>query len=442
MLANRLAVLSLVGASLVAGQVLAQEYGGGGGQEGGGKVFGGTATDLRNLATGSFRAKSVSDAVDQFSEDRLPTLIPGYVGTDPVNGTLDFRGVPMSLSYLASSTTLNFSVPEIGFATSFTGATRQESNRLLAEFLKNNTDFQRRLGKALVAKSPADPLAGNPLSLQSTMIAGDFAAALAAVSPFLEDDEPSQTRLFKPYMVAQTGGAVPALRTPTAVGGLGGGAISGSSLSFQQIRANGLTVPLQYNARSDIDPRRGFSFRVPLNVSSYEGSLAGGVNLAFGYRYPITRRWIIMPAVGYGLTASTDLGTVGSMVSGSVTSALGFKLDSVDLVVANMVGYFKSLAAPGSNYSYDPGISNVAFKNGVVVSRPVPIFGAQRAVQGYLYDTRTTGAALFVDDWQEAGVTVGSRPRVNLARDYGSLSLGYLRSTSYKGLTVQASYLF
>ncbi len=442
MIAKRLTVLGLAGATLVAGQALAQEYSVPG-QRASGKVFGGTASDnTGTLGIASFRAKSVSEAVEQFSPDRLPALLPSYVNTDGLTGTLDYRGVPMSLSYLVNTTALNFSVPEIGFATTFSGATRQESNRLLAEFLKNNTDFQRRLGKLLVAKSPADPLAGNPLSLQSTMIGGDFAAALAAVSPSLEDDEPSRTQLFKPYMVAQTGGAVPALRGATAVGSLAGGGINGSSLSYQQIRANAMSLPLQYNARSDIDPRQGFSFRLPLNISSYEGSVAGGANLAFAYRYPITRRWIIMPSLGYGLTASTDLGTVGSMVSGSVASTLGFKLDSVDLVVANMVGYYRSLAAPGSNYSYDPGISNVAFKNGIVLSRPVPIFGAARAAQFYLFDTRTTGAALFTEDWQETGVTLASRPRVNLARDYGSLSLGYLRSPAYKGVTVQASYLF
>ncbi|MFM9886686.1 MAG: hypothetical protein ACKVQT_26970 [Burkholderiales bacterium] len=440
MIVNRLAVIGVLSAGVVAGQASAQ-------------VFSGDVQDVTRSQSGRFSVQSVTEAVDRISNARLPEILPGYVcpggavlgaGCDFVTGTVDFRRVPMNFDYQLNSSFLRVQIPGLNnFEQTFRGTTRQESAQQFLDFLKTDKDFLRQLGKLLVAKSPADPLAGNPNSLQSSMIGGDFAAALAAASPFEDDEEQDRATLFKPYKVAQAGGGTPGMRGAMAVGNLTGGGITGAALKYQDINANAMMLPLQYNVRSDINPRQGFSIRLPLTYSAYSGSVAGAANLGFSYRYPITNRWIITPSVGYGVTGSTDLGSLGSIVSTSVTSTLGLKFESFDMVVANMVGYFRSLAVPGGGaYSYDPGIANVAFKNGVVLSRRVPLFGAQRSGQVYLFDTRTTGTELFTEDWQELGVTIGSRPRINIARDYGSVSVGYLRSTAYKGATLQASYLF
>jgi len=405
------------------------------------QVFSGTVSDLTGVtSTNSFSVRTVELVVDRFSEAQLQSVLPGYAPTDAIVGSVDFRGIPMAVAYALGSNTLEFAVPEIGFRRSFVGVDRPDANRQLLDFLRSDRDFLGRLGKALAAHSPADPIAGNPNSLQSTMIAGDFAQAIAAAAPFL-DDEASRTSLAPPLMVAQAGGALPPLRTG-AVGNMAGAGVSGASLSTGGVRSNLVSVPLQYNSRSDIDPRQGFSIRFPISYATWEGSQAAAANLGFAYRYALSNRWILTPSIGYGVTGSADLGSVGHMLSGSLTSTLGVRFASFDLVVANMIGHYRTVSAGGGQYSYNPEIANTAFRNGLVLSKPVAIAGAQRSVQGYVVDTRTTGAELFVDNWQEIGITVGSRPRVNLARDYGSFSLGYLRSSSYRGLTFQASYLF
>lgn len=405
------------------------------------QVFRGTVNDLTGTpGTANFQLETAEQAVNQLNDAGLSNLLPSYVNTDAVDSRLNYRGVPMNATYAAGSPTLNVAIPDLEFATSFAGQTRSESARQFLDFLKNNSDFKKRLGKLLIARSPADPIAGNPNSLQSVMIMSDFSAAIAAANPDVTDEE-GRAGGFKPFQVAQAGGAQSVLRSATAINNMAGAGLNGTSISHDSIRANALTVPLQYNARSDLDPRRGFSVRAPITYASYEGSSAGHASLGFAYRFPLSRRWIVTPALAYGAAASKDLGSAGHLVSASVTSTYGFKFPGFDMVLANMVGYYKSLGF-SSDYGYDPQLSSVAFRNGLVFSRPVTLAGGSRSVQAYLVDTRTAGSELFVDNWQEIGVTLGSRARINAARDYGSVSLGYLHSSSYKGLTVQAGYLF
>lgn len=404
------------------------------------QVFRGTVNDLTGTpGTANFQLESAEQAVNQLNDAGLSNLLPSYINTDAVDSRLNYRGVPINATYGANSATLNVAIPDLDFAASFAGQTRTESARQFLDFLKNNSDFKKRLGKLLIARSPADPIAGNPNSLQSVMIMSDFSAAIAAANPDIAEDE--RRAGFRPFQVAQAGGAQSVLRSATAVNNMAGAGLNGTSISHDSIRANALTVPLQYNARSDLDPRRGFSIRAPITYASYEGSHAGHASVGFAYRFPLSRQWIVTPAVGYGAAASKDLGALGHLVSASITSTYGLKFSGFDMMVANMIGYYKSLGF-SSDYGYDPQLSSVAFRNGLVFSRPVTLGGGLRSLQAYVVDTRTAGSELFVSNWQEVGVTLGSRARINSARDYGSVSLGYLHSSSYKGLNLQAGYLF
>jgi hypothetical protein len=411
------------------------------------QVFRGTVTDLTGVTgTFTFRLRNAEDAIDQIRTENLQRVLPGYTDFDAINADFNYRGVPMSARFDAAatvpSTVLHFSIPDLGFARDFIGATRSDSVRLLLDFLKQDSAFLGQLGRLLVAKSPADPIAGNPASLQSSMIMGDFATALWAMNPDLDEEDEQSAWRRAPLRLAQAGSAAPAAGAVRTVNNLAGAGVSGLSISQEDIRANAATLPLQYNSRSDVDPRRGFSIRVPISTVDYEGSKGVGAGLAFAYRLPLARRWAITPSIGYGATYSEDLGAVGHFVSASVTSTYAFKFTGFDLVLGNMIGVYRSLKFTGGDYSYDPEITNVAFRNGLVYSRPFELGGTRRSLQAYVIDTRMTGTELFIDNWQEIGINIGSRSRINAAREYGSVGIGYLFSPSYKGFTVQASYLF
>ncbi|HEU0202309.1 MAG TPA: hypothetical protein VFR86_18000 [Burkholderiaceae bacterium] len=411
------------------------------------EVFSGTVADLTTEASASFRFKSAEDAIEQFESNNLQRILPGYTDNNAVNSDVNFRGVPMVMSFPEAGSTLNpntlsFSVPDLNFSTSFTGATRTESVRQLIDFLKNNSFFLSRLGKLLVARSPADPLAGNPASLQSSMVGSDFAMALWIFNPdFIPEDEEQEARSNR-IMLAQAGGPPSAVGAARTFNNLAGAGISGLSMSHEDVSTTAATIPLQYNVRSDVDPRRGFSLRLPLTYASFDGSVSTAANLGLAYRIPVQRRWVITPTIGYGAAYSRDLASIGHFVSGAVMSSYGFKLPGADLVLANMIGHYRSLKFSGGDFSYDPKISNTVFRNGLLYSRPFELAGARRSGQVYLIDTRMTGTELFIENWQEIGVNIGTRPRINAAREYGSLGLGYLHSPRYKGFTVQASYLF
>ncbi len=405
------------------------------------QVFRGTVVDSTGTpGTASFRLKNAEDAARQLDDAALRRLLPSYVDTDAVRGDVDFRGVPMIGIFAVNSTTLNFSIPALGCSLTFNGATRTASVGLLIDALKKPTGCLKDLAKLLLARSPADPLAGNPNSLHSSMIASDFSVAFFSFDSLLDSDAPRPSRAARSILLAQAGGALPAVGQ-TAIGNLGGGAVTGASLDHDDVRANALTVPLQYNTRSDLDPRRGFSFRVPLTYATYSGSAAQHASFAFSYRFPAGDRWVITPAVAYGLVYSEDLAALGHIVSTSVTSSLGFKLPGFEMILGNMIGYYKSLEASSGDYSSDPQLSTVAFRNGLLFARGIDL-GVFRSGQAYLIDTRTTGTELFMTSWQEIGVRLGTRTRINSARDYGSIGLGYLLSSQYKGVTVQATYLF
>jgi hypothetical protein len=396
--------------------------------------------------TARFRDSNAQRAVQRFYTQSLQSVFGPqfYSGVQQVDGRIDFRGVPMLVVFPDTLPALDFSIPDIGFARTFgsrTGA-RDDSVDQLVELLKTDRALLGRLGRALVARSPADPLAGNPNSLQSLMIAGDFLAALSAVAPDFEPEDIAPLRTSsRPILLAQAGGSLPAVRGAVAAGNLAGAGLSANLLKFGALGANAFTVPLQYNVRSDIDPRRGFQVRLPVSVAAYEGADAASANLALSYRFPIDRRWVVTPSVGYGYTTSDDLAARGHLVSLSVASTYGWRLDNYDLVLANLAGYWRSLSMSGT-YGYDPGLSNGAFRNGFMVSRPIDLGGARRAIQLHLVDTRVTGTELFVRNWQEIGVTFASRPRVNVARDYASAGIAYLYSSTFKGVTLQGSYLF
>lgn len=393
-----------------------------------------------------FRDSNAQRAVERFFNQSLQSAFGAqfYSGVQQLDGRIDFRGVPMLLAFDAGSPGLDFTIPDLAFSRVFGSRTgsRDDSVSQLADLFKTDRDLLGRLGRVLVARSPADPLAGNPNSLQSLMIAGDFFAALSAVAPDFEPEDIAPLRTSaRPIVLAQAGGPLPSVRSAAAAGNLAGAGLTANLLKFGALGSNAFTLPLQYNVRSDVDPRRGFQVRLPLSMAAYEGADAASANLALSYRYPIDRRWVITPSVGYGYTTSDDLAARGHLVSLSVASSYGWRLEGYDLVLANLAGYWRSLSMSGT-YGYDPGLSNGAFRNGLMVSRPFELGGSKRAVQFYLIDTRVTGTELFVRNWQELGVTFASRPRVNVARDYASAGIAYLYSSTFKGVTLQANYLF
>ena len=86
-------------------------------------------------------------------------------------------------------------------------------------------------------------------------------------------------------------------------------------------------------------------FDLPVSYSEVNGARAVTAQLAVGLEVPvIDQKWSLEPRVGYGITGSDQLGSVGHILSTSVASR--FVLRNVgrgNVVIGNMVGYTQTL---------------------------------------------------------------------------------------------------
>lgn len=370
--------------------------------------------------TNSVGINSALDAVDKLKLSGFQSLASSYTDTSIATGQLDFRGLPMVLSFPTTGATLNFTVASLGVNQTFSGATRDASLEQFKDFLKKDGGaILNAIMKKLAEVSPVDPIAGNPNSLQSQMVAGDFDRNFTSHSSNIKAAQTTTT-------------------TPNLIG-LG---LRFGSYDMNGRQSNSYTIPLSYTVRNDLDPRRQLNISAPLTYTEVEGGKVYSFNPSVSYRIPMNDNWALTPAIGYGLTGSVELASLGQIVSGSLTSSYVINRDGYDIAIGNMVGYYQTLKAQAGDFSYDPGIKNTIFRNGVMLSQPVNAFGKGMSIEYSLIDTRFTGDALYTTGYDEIGITLGTNKSANSARSYLRAGVSYLTSSQAKGFTANLGYWF
>jgi len=330
-----------------------------------------TVTVTSGGTTSSTGFNTAEDAINQFKSGELNTLLPTYTQTSIATGNLNYRGLAMTATYATAGTTLRFQVPSIGIDQSFTGTTRDDSQKQLLNFLEKNNSYGA-IEHALVAVSAVDPVAGNPTSLQSRMVGDGFNSAFATT--------PGQTGI-----------------QPNSVGvGLEYGHFTQSSTDI-----DAYTLPLSYAFNVGPGDKYRLGIDLPLTYTNTQGAQTGAASLGIGLTVPITDHWSLTPRVAAGATGSLDLGSAAALWSGSVTSAYQFTYDGFGFVVGNMLGYSHSLNVALGSYSVDPKIGDGFTKNGAMISIPTSRFGWNMAMlpgadlQLFATDTRFWGTKLY-----------------------------------------------
>ena len=74
--------------------------------------------------------------LDQLSSDRLRELFPSYTERSAASARVNLRGIAADLSFESNSTRLRLVVPDVGIDQTFTGRTRDDSQKQLEEFAK------------------------------------------------------------------------------------------------------------------------------------------------------------------------------------------------------------------------------------------------------------------------------------------------------------------
>lgn len=362
-------------------------------------------------------SNSLDVIINQINEVSVGELFPEYVkGVSAGEYRLDVRGLPVILSFAQGSSALFFTVPSLGITETFNGGTRDASTDLYENYLKQEGE---EILRELLRVSPVDPLAGNPASLQSQMVATAYGAG---VDPVYDTLEPGSS--------------------------FGIGARFGR-YNLDQFAQNVFTLPVEYSYTfSNYDK---LIVSAPLTYMEVEGAASYRGNLALSYKKNIFGNWALTPSLGYGIVGSDSLTSLGQIFASALTSDLMlFHNEKYQLSMGNMVGYYWSLPTDMGDYSVDYDLENTIVRNGLLLSMPLPkqIWGRAFSLDMYVTDTRFFGDAIYSDNFQEIGISAGPRRsadklKPNLASHPIGVGVKYIRGArDIQGFELSFGYRF
>ena len=361
----------------------------------------------------------------------IQALVPTYTASSQAEMVLGFRGLTINTFFPAGSQELSLSIPSLGISQLFLGATRDESASLMNDYFKS-AGLLEQIASYLAANSPLDPIAGNPNSMMSSLVANDFNQTFNA--EFSNIADPSD-------VATQSGQSVSTAESRNYVGiGL---SYTQMNMGLGNTRVRTTTVPLSYTIRNDLDPRRQLTFRLPISLTDVEGAKVYNLGLGVSYRVPMSRSWSLTPSFNYAVTGSADLGSAAQVAAAAITSTYYWRKQGYDLGMGNMLGYMTTMPFKYRNYSYDPNISNTVLRNGVLYSRPTRMLGGKMHFEVALIDTRFFGTDLYSDNYQELKFTLGTTRAANLAAT-GVFRVGasLIHAPKDRGFNLEFGYWF
>jgi hypothetical protein len=398
-------------------------------------IFAASVFDLLVTSEGEKYEESyneIKDLVDAIDEDYIRQNIPNYTDVSEAFGKVNFRGVSIELGFKKESTELALDIPAIGVKEIFVGSTRDDSVDKLEEWFKNSGgEALTKLMQELVASTPNDPIAGNPNSLMANIVQLDYDAAFTANNSNIRQVSEIETD-----------------KTVNNSNLIGIGARFGS---YRQgdMDSQHISFPLSYTVRFDNSSNK-LRFKLPITMTEVDGAKAYNLGFGIGFGWQLVDNWEITPSVNYAAVASVDLGSVGQIASGSVTSAYKFGIGNCELSIGNMIGYYKTLEFSYDDYSLNPDIANTVIRNGIMLSIPTQNILQRTAIELFINDTRYFGSNLYIDQYNEIGFSFGytktERKTVlskikNYFRDF-RIGVTYLYSDNSKGFSANIGYKF
>ncbi|MES2175149.1 hypothetical protein HHL08_06620 [Sphingobium sp. AR-3-1] len=391
--------------------------------------------------TDSYGLDIANDGQDFMNPQRLRERYGArYNDRLPVSGVIDFRGLPIYGFYDTNSAVFRIAIPALDaegevYQNRFNGVTRQASYDLFDSYLNDIDSAEaerlvRLLLKSLARYSPVDPLAGNPGSVQSGLVRSSL--DLSSGDSAIEQD------------AANSGGTNTA-GDPWIMGAnYSGGSSNGGRYDFMRVDGR-----VARSFRLTEGGRALLKFDLPVSYSEVNGARAATAQFGVGVEFPvIARRWSLEPRVGYGITASDQLGSVGNMLSTTIASR--YVLDGLGrgrLVIGNMVGYTTTLSTGITGYNVNPGLKNWAFRNGLAYDLPLKFRGLGRNTSARVSYTLTNyaGDKLYYDTFHEVTLSLGLRGReesARNARDLIRLNMNLIKAGSYTSWSAGLGFRF
>ncbi|MGQ3227913.1 MAG: hypothetical protein ACT6R2_03330 [Blastomonas fulva] len=393
-------------------------------------------------------ARFEQDTIDDIIDFLDPSVIATVVGFQnaqlgAVSGVFDIRGATAVAGYLQNSALLTVSIVSPtgqlvtqgnGAACTFTfnGINRQQAfNAFDAAVDDEGTPTSQALlgclARSFTRFSPADPLAGNPGSLQAQLTRS--ALDLTNGDSLVEQD-------------AQPEGA----NTPNDPWLIGATYNTGSAGRFDIGRVD---ARVQRSFRIFEGNRALLKFDLPFNYARINGIDSYSAQIGLGLEIPlIERKWSIEPRIGYGAVYSENAGSLGHILQGSITSR--YVIDGIGrgrLIVGNMVGYGQTLDTPGTQANINPDLKNWSLRNGVAYDLPLKarLFSRGSSMRASYAFTQYFGSDLRNDSFHEATISFGIRGRedsVRATRDLIRINFSTIQARGYSTYSAGIGFRF
>lgn len=374
----------------------------------------------------SMTTQTADQFLDKLSTTGLNSFGLGYNGTQAASIDANFNALGMNLAFpnlgfTGAGAQLTFTIPGLGVTQNFNGVDRDDSKRLLSDYLKKS-DIIGRIMKYQAEKTPNSPITGAG-GLLPTQVSTDFNQNFGDTA----------TNIAAPANLAKVDGA--------------GANLIGAALSYSSLKAldrdtKVTSIPLSYTIRNDLDPRRQLVISMPITQIETEGAKSYHGALGVAYRLPMNDSWTLTPAGRISAIGSKDLATVAGLYSASITSTYIWAMDGFDVAMGNMLSYNKTMKIKSGDYSFDPDITSTVLRNGAMLSQPIMLGGKKMSVEYSLIDTRYMGTKLYADNTQEIGITLGTNKSAFSSRSFFRGGLSYIHGKDTKGFTVNIGYWF
>lgn len=392
--------------------------------------------DVVDKTTGEkfqIESSDLIDTIDNLDEDVLKSKLPGYTDSSIVSSSLDMRGLPVTVDFIGNSVVLK--VPSLDIEETFNGTTRDDSIDELDDwFKKNGSSTLEKMMKELAKVSPVDPIAGNSNSSMYKAVESDFTSSFMNIASHQKSG----------------------MSTAVNVNADNVNTIS-ISPSFKSLEVDGkdsksYSLPLEYSIVSKEKEDQKFTIKIPLSYTDVEGAKSYNLGLGFSYSHPVTDEWIISPSVGYNIAASKNLATLAQIGNVSLASSYTYTLPNKHRIsIGNMVGYYTTLKFYDGDYAYNPGISNVVFRNALMYSMDTDDLLKNTSVDLFAINTQYTGTELYNESYNEFGFSYGyNKINVNVLSDNEAYAyrrdikfgFSYLTSKREKGFKVNFGFIF
>ena len=381
-------------------------------------------------------SSSLQSIIDGMRLETIRSNI-SYNETNALSANLDFRGLPVTLTFSENTTSVVFAVESLDISETFSGENRDGSLDLLSDWFKSNgKETVERIMKKLAEVSPVDPIAGNPNSLMAMTVESDFNDGFMNVA-----HKQRSLKNKKGVKRTQKTRANRMSLAPTY-----------KSLDIDGRGSQSVTLPISYSIVSKDDPLESVNISLPISYVTVENATSYRLGLGVSYSSPINSRWVVTPGVRYSMVGSSDLGSLAQMGSMSLASSYSIPLkDNHSISIGNMVGYYTTMKIYNGDYAFDPGISNTVFRNALMYSLPTENIAKDSSLDMYVIDTQYTGTKLYLNSYDEIGFSFGyHKVNMNVLSDNSDyayerefkMGLSYLTSSKAKGFKINFGYIF